>query len=130
MNARTSMKPRTSAAVLCGALLAATSLGASAQTSATLSDGNPIPATLMPTLSVTASASNPGAGQSWRLSSAKPVRVTLMPVLNVGIDTDSMAATTLPTVTVLAGIEQAQPARTEFVSVAVLPLDNSFLLAE
>lgn len=128
MNARISTQRRSMAIVLCGALLAAASFGAAAQTSATLSDNSPVQATLMPTLRVTASASDPSAAQSWRLSSAKPARVTLMPAMTVGIETGSLAVTTLPTVRVLASQEQVD--KPAFVSVAALPVNKAFLLAE
>lgn len=130
MKARTSTQNRTLAAVLCGAFLTASSFGVAAQDNATLADSRPFQATLMPTLSVTASASDPSAAQSWRLSSAKPVSVTLMPVLTVGIGADSLAVTTLPTIVVLADIKQAQPNGFMFASVAALPGNRSFVLAD
>jgi hypothetical protein len=84
----------------------------------------------MPTLRVTATASDPSAAQSWRLSSAKPARVTLMPTMTVGIEADTLAVTILPTVTVLANQEQPQANESLFVSFAAMPVNNSFLLAE
>ena len=130
MNARIPTQRSSMATVLCGALLAATSVNVAAQTNATLADSSPYQATLMPTLSVTASASDPTAAQSWRLSSAKPVSVTMMPVLTVGIGANSLAVTTLPTIVVLAELEQARPNSSLFVSVAALPVNRSFVLAE
>ena len=130
MKARIPTQSSSMAAVLCGALFAVSSFGAAAQTKATLADTSPFQATLMPTLSVTATASDPTAAQSWRLSSAKPVAVTLMPVLTVGIETGSLTVTTLPTVTVLANSEQAQSSGSMFVTVAALPVNRSILLAD
>lgn len=130
MKARISTHRRTTATVLCGALLAVSSFGAAAQTKATLADTDPFQATLMPTLSVTARVSDPTAAQSWRLSRAKPVSVTLLPVVTVGIEPDSLAVTTLPTIVVLADIEHAQSNTSMFVSVAALPSTPSFMLAD
>lgn len=130
MKARISTQSSSMAAVLCGALFAVASLSAAAQTNATLADTSPTQATLMPTLSVTATASDPTAAQSWRLSLAKPVTVTLMPVLTVGIETDSLAAITLPTVVVLANIEHDQPNNAVLASVAAMPAIHSFMFAD
>lgn len=130
MNARKSTHRKSMATILCGALLAVTSFGATAQSNATLADSDPVQATLMPTLRVTASATDPSLAQSWRLSPAKPARVTLMPAMTVGVAADALAVTTLPTVTVLASKEQAQVNPSVFVSVAALPVNNAILLAE
>jgi hypothetical protein len=56
--------------------------------------------------------------------------VTLLPVITVGIEADALALTTLPTITVLADINQGPGYKSAFVSVATLPTDNSFALAE
>ena len=130
MNARNSTIRKTTASFASAALLAALSFSAAAQSSAALADSMPAQATLMPTLNVTANASDPTAPQRWSISTAKPVRVTLLPALTIGEGTGSLAVTTLPTITVLANVEPAQASRSVFVSVAALPINDSFLLAE
>lgn len=130
MNARNSTFRQTTTAIISAALLAALSFSASAQPAATLSDSAPYQATLMPTLAVTASASDLSAPQRWSLSNAKPVRVTLLPTMTVGVDAETLAVTRLPTVTVLANVEPSPAARSVLASVGTLPVNNTFLPAE
>lgn len=130
MKARRSTTQKFTATVISAALLAALSFGASAQSTATLSDSTPYQATLMPTLAVTANASDPSAPQRWSLSTAKPVRVTLLPAMTIGAEAGSLAATRLPTVTVLANVEPAQVSRPVFASVGTPPVYDAFLLAD
>ncbi|MEZ5462609.1 hypothetical protein [Dokdonella sp.] len=130
MSARKSAIRKSMTTLVSAALLAALSFSATAQSTATIADTTPFQATLMPTMKVTANASDPSAPQRWYVSTAKPVRVTLLPAVTVGLDTEALAVFTLPTVTVLADIDQAQAYPSVLVSVAMLPTDDSFALAD
>ncbi|MGB0134505.1 hypothetical protein [Dokdonella sp.] len=130
MSVRKSTFRKSTTTLITAALLAALSFGANAQSTARLSDSAPYQATLMPTLAVTANASDPSAPQRWSLSNAKPVKVTLLPAMTIGVEAGSLAVTRLPTVTVLAEIEPERPASSIFASIGTPPANASYLLAD
>ena len=91
MNARSTYR-KTYISLLCrGALMAFASAGANAQSFAALETDAPVPATLMPEMTVTASISNPGAPARWKLANTRPQPVTLMPTLTVRPDLAAVA---------------------------------------
>lgn len=102
MNARKSINRNVTSAFLAGALLAALSFNAVAESTATLDTRAPLPATLLPTFTVSASISNPSADVRWSIAPGRPIPVTLMPTLTVTADAYATATTTLPTVSVFA----------------------------
>jgi hypothetical protein len=130
MNARTTIPSRTLSSALFGSLVALASFNASAQSTATLDPSLPIPATLMPEMKVTASASRPYAAPRWSLASTRPVAVTLMPTLTIRPDVDSLAVTVLPTVTVVASLGTRVSDSVIVHAVASLPADVSYQLAD
>lgn len=91
MNARSTYRKTYIALLCCGALMAFASVGANAQSFATLETDAPVPATLMPEMSVTASISNPGAPARWKVANTRPQPVTLMPTLTIRPDFSAVA---------------------------------------
>jgi hypothetical protein len=108
MYARKSIKCNVKTLALTSALLALVSFEASAASTATLEQRDPLPATLMPGLKVTASIANPLAPVRWSMAPTRPIPVTLMPTLTITADADAVAVTTLPTTTVIAQTESSQ----------------------
>jgi hypothetical protein len=108
MNARRPIKRNVKTLALTSALLTLVCFDAVAASTATLEQRDPLPATLMPSLKVTASIANPSAPVRWSMAPTRPVAVTLMPTLTVTADVDAVAVTTLPTITVIAQIESSQ----------------------
>ena len=72
MNARSYLFTRTASAVLIGLFVAVAALDAQAHSLAVLDTGIPVPATLMPEMTVTASVSNPSAPSRWSLATNRP----------------------------------------------------------
>ncbi|HNV09661.1 MAG TPA: hypothetical protein PKO40_14320 [Dokdonella sp.] len=91
MNARSTYRKTYISLLCCGALMAFASAGANAQSFAALETDAPVPATLMPEMTVTASISNPGAPARWKLANTRPQPVTLMPTLTVRPDLAAVA---------------------------------------
>lgn len=113
MKARQSISGNVTSSIFAGVLLAALSFNALAESTATLDTRAPLPATLLPTLKVSASISNPSAEVRWSIAPGRPTPVTLMPTLTVTAEATALAITNLPTVTVFAqvdaGSEQRSP---------------------
>lgn len=105
MNARKSTNRNVTTAFLAGMLFATVSFNAVAESTATLDTRSPVAATLLPSLKVSASISNPSAEVRWRIAPERALSVTLMPTLTVTADAYAVAVTTLPTVTVIAQVE-------------------------
>lgn len=105
MNARSMYRKTYIALLCCGALMAFASAGAHAQSFATLETDAPVPATLMPEMTVTASISNPGAPVRWKVANTRPQPVTLMPTLTVRPDFNAIAESMHSNVPVVA-VEQ------------------------
>ncbi|HET9034053.1 MAG TPA: hypothetical protein VFN25_14260 [Dokdonella sp.] len=105
MNARKSTNRNVTTAFAAGALLAALSFNAVAETTVTLDPRAPLAATLLPSVRVSASISNPSAEVRWSIAPGRPIPVTLMPTMTITADVADFAVTTLPTVTVFAQIE-------------------------
>ncbi len=105
MNARKSINCNITSAVLSGALLALLSFNAVAESTAILDSRAPLPATLLPSVKVSASISNPSAEVRWSIAPGRPIPVTLMPTLTITADAYAVAITTLPTMTVIAPTE-------------------------
>lgn len=91
MNARSTYRKTYIALLCCGALMAFASAGAHAQSFATLETDAPVPATLMPEMTVTANISNPGAPARWKVANTRPQPVTLMPTMTVRPDFNAIA---------------------------------------
>jgi hypothetical protein len=108
MNARNSIKRNLKTLALTSALLALVSFDALADSTATLEQRDPLPATLLPSLKVSASIANPSAPVRWSMASTRPLAVTLMPTLTVTADIEAVAMTILPTITVFAAAEPSQ----------------------
>jgi hypothetical protein len=108
MNARKSIKRNLTTLALTSALFALVSFDALAESAATLEQRDPLPATLLPSLKVTASIANPSAPVRWSMAPTRPLAVTLMPTLTVTADVEAVAVTILPTITVIAQIESSQ----------------------
>ena len=96
MNARKSIYLNMITAGMAGALMAALSLNAGAQSTATLEARAPLHATLMPAVKVTASISNPSDTPRWSVGSERPLGVTLMPTLTITADANALAMTDEP----------------------------------
>jgi hypothetical protein len=107
MNARKSINRNVKTLALTSALLTLVCFDAVAASTATLEQRDPLPATLMPSLKVTASIANPSAPVRWSMAPTRPVAVTLMPTLTITADVDAVAVTALPTITVIAQIESS-----------------------
>lgn len=105
MNTRKSINRKMTSAAMSGALLAALSFNAVAQSTATLEARAPLHATLLPSVIVSASISNPSAAVRWSVAPGRPTPVTLMPTLTITADAYALAMTTLPTITVFAQTE-------------------------
>lgn len=131
MKARKSRLPRAKSAVLIGAMCAVLSFNVLADSSAKLDPRDPLPATLLPEMKVTASLSNPDLAPSWSLASTRPQPVTLMPTLTITADAEALAdVVTLPTVVVVADVESASDDATVAFAVASMPANVSFQLAK
>ena len=130
MNARRFIPTTAKSTVLIGTLFALFSIGAAAQPSARLDPRTPLPATLLPEMKVTASASNPHLAPSWSLASSRPLPVTLMPTLTVSADVDTLAVVTLPTVTVYASVDQSLIDQPIVLAAAAMPGNVAFQLAK
>lgn len=105
MNARKSIHSNVTRTILSGAMLAMLSFNAVAESTATLDARAPLPATLLPSIKVSASISNPSAAVRWSIAPGRPTPVTLMPTLTVSANAYALTITTLPTVTVIASDE-------------------------
>lgn len=105
MNTRTRFLRTATSAALLASLFTFTESHAATETM-TIAATAPQQATLMPTVSVTADASNPEGTLRWHVADTTPTRVTLMPAVSVTSSADALAEVTLPTVHVIA---QAQP---------------------
>ena len=118
MNARKSTHYNVTSAFLIGALLAALSFNAAAESTLSLSiDARaPVGVTVLPSVKVTASISDPSSDVRWSIDPKRPLRVTLMPTVTVTANIADVAITTLPTVSVIAELETP-------------PMENSFALA-
>ena len=92
MNARSYLFTRSASAVLIGLIVAGAALNAQAQPRAGLDQDAPVPVTLMPELTITASASNPSQASRWRLAAKRPQPMTLMPSITVRPDPYVVAA--------------------------------------
>ena len=102
MNARKSNNCNMTRAILCGGLLAALSFNAVAEPTSSVDARLPLAATLLPSIKVTASISNPSDDARLNVSPERALRVTLMPTVTVTADAAATAVTTLPTETVIA----------------------------
>ncbi len=108
MNARKSNNRNVLNTFLAGALLATLSFNAVAESELTLDARAPLPATLLPSLRVSASISNPSAEVRWSIAPGRPIPVTLMPTLTVTPDATAVVSTRLPVLRVVAQAEATQ----------------------
>ena len=105
MKVRKSINRNVTSALLAGALLSLLSFNASADSTFSVDARSPLAVTLMPSVKVTASLSNPSIEVRWSVSSERALQVTLMPTVTVTADIVTLAIATLPTVTVIAEVE-------------------------
>lgn len=118
MNVHNSTHRNVIGVFLTGVLLAALSFNADAESTATLATAPPVAATLLPSVKVTASISNPSAGVRWSVASNRPLRVTLMPTLTITADFAAYAVTTLPTATAVAKTESSSVEQVQALALA------------
>lgn len=104
MNTNTIISRTATTAALIGSLFAA--VHANAAETMSIDAGVPLQATLLPTVSVTADASNPDGPATWSIAATAPSRVTLMPPVRVTAQSSGLAVTMLPTVRVVAQAEK------------------------
>jgi hypothetical protein len=105
MNARSYLFNRAASAALIGLIVAGIALNAQAQQGAEVDSAMPIPVTLMPQMTVSASISNPSATARWRLARTRPQPATLMPTLTVTPDPYAIAAEYMADLPALASNE-------------------------
>lgn len=104
MKVRKSINRKLTTVFFAGALLTVVSFNATAESTFSVDARSPLAATLLPSVKVTASISNPSDDARWRVSSERALQVTLMPTVTVSADVVAVAITTLPTITVIAEI--------------------------
>lgn len=113
MNTRTFPNRLAMMIAIAAATLASTHVIAQDEATMTVDATSPIAATLMPTVSVFADASNPDAPPQWHVADTRPLPVTLMPTVRVTAQAEVLAVTLLPTVRVhapAAALAWAEPA--------------------
>ncbi len=113
MNARKSINNNVASTILSGALIAVLSFNALADSTVTLDARTPLPATLLPSVKVSASILNPSAAVRWSIAPGRPTPVTLMPTLTITADAYADSIATLPMVTVFAPTETPPTANSQ-----------------